>query len=275
MIKNVKFLNGFITKLPGFDIGKTIEFSDGLNIFLGKNGSGKSSALKILKAYTAIPEGRGAWSQISSELALGAQCRTHFPWVYREYSPGKSEAIVSWDGTPSFWNDGDVKIDKWAWFTHNSILSEDGMSTEQEQMQLLVDMPSSGQYRMGKINKMFNMLENVPDLTLHPCKSASERAEVEYIRTLPRNGKPTLILDEPERALSIPKQVELFKLLVKMTDKYQIIIATHSPFVLFGLDANIINLDPDYTESCLDIFRGCSKYLMKNENGKESQLELF
>ena len=60
-----------------------------------------------------------------------------------------------------------------------------------------------------------------------------------------------------------------------MTEKYQIIIATHSPFVLFGLDANIINLDPNYTESCLDIFRGCSKYLTKNDNGKEAQLELF
>lgn len=273
MIRGVKFLNGFITEMPGFHPGKIMEFSDGLNVLLGPNGCGKSSVLKILKAYTAIPEGRGAWSQISSELSLGAQCVSHFPWVYREYSPGKCEANVLWDGTASFWNDGDVKIDKWAWFTHNSILSEDGMSTEEEQMQLLIDKPSSGQYRMGKINKMFNMLGKVPDLTQYVSNHPAQRAESDYIRKLPRNGKPTLILDEPERALSLPKQVELFKLLVEMSEKYQIIIATHSPFVLFNLDANIISLNPEYKEQCLDIFRDCAKFLFDQDQKKEVQLE--
>jgi predicted ATP-dependent endonuclease of OLD family len=157
----------------------------------------------------------------------------------------------------SFYNDGDTKIDQWAWFTHNEILSEDGMTTEKEQFQYLMDKPSSGQYRMIKLNKLLNMAKNPPDLTQYVSAHPTQRAESDYIRTLPRNGKPTLILDEPERALSLPKQLELFNLLNDLTKDYQIIIATHSPFVLFQNNMKIFDIEEGYSSKCLDIFQNC------------------
>ena len=253
MIHGIKILNGFLTEMPNFHVGKTFNFTDGLNVFFGQNGCGKSSILKMLKAYCGIE--KGGWSKINDPLCLGAQSQGHFPWVYRAFSPASSDCQVLWDGVASFYNDGDVKIDQWAWFTHNAILSEDGMSTEKEQMQLLIDKPSSGQYRMLKINKLLTMMENPPDLTKIPVSHPTQIAEQNYIKTLPRNGKPTLLLDEPERALSLPKQLELFGLLSSLTDKYQIIVATHSPFVLFGLDANIFDIEPGYVNKCVELIK--------------------
>lgn len=265
MIKKITIKNGFLTEMPGFHPGKTFEFGEGVTVLFGPNGVGKSSVIKMLKAYCGIE--KGGWSRISSPLNLGAQCKSHFPWVYRAYSPGQSDCDVEWDGIASFYNDGDVKVDQWAWFTHNEILSEDGMTTETEQMQFMMDKPSSGQYRLAKLNKLLNMMESPPDLTVCPLSNDSDHqphhptqlAECEYIKTLPRDGKPTLILDEPERALSLPKQLELFQLLIKLTEKYQIIIATHSPFVLFEKDVKIYDVEDGYADKCLEIFQSCLK----------------
>lgn len=265
MVKSIKILNGFLTQMPGFYPGIQFDFEpDKVNVLLGKNGCGKSTMLKMIKAYCGIE--KGGWSKISSELALGAQCQSHFPWVYRAYSPAFSDCIVDWDGVASFYNDGDIKIDEWAWFSNNISLSEDGMTTESEQFQYLMDKPSSGQYRMIKLNKLLNMAKNPPDLTQYVSSHPTQRAESDYIRTLPRNGKPTLILDEPERALSLPKQVELYKLLADLTKEYQIIIATHSPFVLFQDNMKIFEIEEGFSRECVQIFKDCVKnYLNKND----------
>lgn len=268
MIKGVKLHNGFVTELPAFKENRILEFSDKLSVLFGKNASGKSTILKILKAYCGIE--KGGWSRISSELALGAQVESHFPYVYRAYSPGQCDATVLWDGVPSFYNDGDIKIDQWAWFTHKSILSEDGMTSEEEQMQFMIDKPSSGQYRMSKLNKLFNMLQNPPDLTQYVSSHPAQIAESNYIKKLPRNGKVTLLLDEPERALSVPKQLELFQLLEKMSNDYQIIIATHSPFVLFNVECKLFDLEEGYANQCIDIFKDC----VNKEEEKQLSLEL-
>lgn len=258
MIHGLKINTGFATQLPGFFPGITFNFSDKLNVLFGQNASGKSTILKIIKAYCGIPLENGGWSRVNHPLSLGATAKHHFPMVYKEFTPGHCEAIVLWDGTPTFFNEGDTKIDKWAWFTHKDISSEDGMTSETDHMNNLVDNPSSGQYRINKMNKLFNLLKHPPNLTEYvPEGNSQERAEVDYFRSLPRIGKPTLLLDEPERALSVPKQVEIFKLLERMSEEYQIIIATHSPFVLFNINANFINLEEGYDKKCINIFKEC------------------
>lgn len=261
MVSHIRINNGFITKLPGFYPGVTFEFSPNLTVLFGSNGSGKTSILKAIKAYCGIPLENGGWSRISSHLSLGAAGRNHFPWVYREYSPGHCECDVGWDGTPSFYNEGNSQIDKWAWFTSREISSEDGMTTEVEHMQNLIDNPSSGQYRLQKLNKLFNMLKTPPNLREYVSSHPAQVGEVDYIRSLPNTGRVSLLLDEPERALSIPKQLELFKLLEKMTKDYQIIIATHSPFILFETFPKIININEGYDVECKEIFKNCANTL--------------
>ena len=79
--------------------------------------------------------------------------------------------------------------------------------------------------------------------------------EANYIKTLPRNGKITLLLDEPEKALALPKQFELFEVLHKLSTHFQVIVVTHSPFILFFKDANIIDMRDGYSKICKDLIK--------------------
>jgi len=71
--------------------------------------------------------------------------------------------------------------------------------------------------------------------------------------------KITLLLDEPEKALSIPKQIELFDVLIKLSEHFQIIMATHSPFILEYKKANLIDFTPGYAAECRKLIKNIGK----------------
>jgi ABC-type lipoprotein export system ATPase subunit len=256
MIHNIRFLEGFALQLPQIQ-NQTFTFvGDKLNVLFSQNGAGKSTILQTIKAYSAIE--KGGWSRISNPIKLGTNKPGQFPYAYREYAPGKCLASVAWDGVPTFYNDGDIKLDNFGWFFNIQEESEDGITTEAEQMDLMTQKPSSGQYRIHKLGKIMETVRNIPSLQQYnPKYSQDALAEVAYINSLPRNGKPTLLLDEPERALSLPRQKTLFNKLTEMLPYYQVIIATHSPFVLFEDNVRIIDMNPGYAAECVNIFREC------------------
>ena len=70
-------------------------------------------------------------------------------------------------------------------------------------------------------------------------------------------GQPTIILDEPESGLSPAHQRGLFSVLTnkKVTEKYQIILATHSAFALpVPKNCNLIEMSPGYAASALEAY---------------------
>jgi len=250
MVKSFKFISGFATAFPHIK-NKEFKFNDGLNVLFGNVGSCKSTMLKTIAAYCGIQT--GGWSSVSNPAALAYDDIKHFPFCYRNYAPGKCDAVVDWDGTPSFYNDSEAmsKTDN-TWFFNNASQSADGITTEAEQMDILASKPSSGQYRIHKINKIMKVIQHPPNLLTIPPYIRDPKLmelcklEIKYFSSLPRDGKITLLLDEPEKALSIPKQVELFEVLTKLTEHFQIIMATHSPFILSFKKANLIDVTPGY-----------------------------
>jgi predicted ATPase len=54
-----------------------------------------------------------------------------------------------------------------------------------------------------------------------------------------------VLIDEPEQALDFKRLIELRKLLAENAAKFNFIIATHNPILLWIPGANIINLDVD------------------------------
>jgi energy-coupling factor transporter ATP-binding protein EcfA2 len=238
--------------------GRKFEFNDKLNILFGNVGSCKSTMLKTMAAYCGIQN--GGWSSISDPAKLAYEKIGHFPYCYRNYSPGKCDASVEWDGTPSFYNDSEAmgKNDN-TWFYNNASQSSDGITTEAEQMDILASKPSSGQYRIHKINKIMKVIQNPPNLLVIPpfiTEREVAKLELQYLSSLPRDGKITLLLDEPEKALSIPKQIDLFDVLFKLSDHFQLIVATHSPFILEYKKANIIDVTPGYVAECRKLIKG-------------------
>jgi hypothetical protein len=260
MINRVKVMKGFASELPCLK-DRIFQFNEGFNVLFGSNGCGKSTLMKCIKAYCAIEH--GGWSKISNYMSLGAASPQHFPMVYRALTPTKEcDTIVEWDGTAAFYNDSDMRIDDMAWFYNKDILKQEGLTTEAEQMDYVAKRPSSGQTRMQKLNKIFNIAKNPPEFTkTTPNSHRYEMMEVAYINSLPRRGRVTIMLDEPEKSLSIPKQIELFRLLKSFQNDFQIIISTHSPFILFEDGINIIEMEANYIETCKNTIKECASKL--------------
>lgn len=262
MIYDFKFKSGFPLDMPHYN-NRLITFNPKFNVLFAANGKGKSVALKTLAAYCGIE--KGGWSQISNPAKLASKVLTHFPYVYRAYTPSSIDADVTWDGSPSFYNDSEMlNKNDFTWFFDNSKLSADGITSSGEQLDIMAEKPSSGQYRIHKINKIMKIIQTPPSLNEIPEVADKEAAaaEVQYINILrtnakkfnmPSTGKMTLLFDEPEKALALPKQLELFDTLDKLSEHFQVIIATHSPFILYFKNSNIIDLEKGYADDCRNL----------------------
>jgi energy-coupling factor transporter ATP-binding protein EcfA2 len=260
MIKSFQFTSGFPLTFPHLKDRKFV-FTDKFNVLFGDVGSGKSTALKTMASYCGIPI--GGWSSISDPSILAYDKPGHFPYCYRNITPGRIDANVEWTGEPTFYNDSEAlaKTDN-TWFFKNSAQSADGITSEAEQMEVLATKPSSGQYRIHKINKIMKIVQNPPDILQIPGNIINKtlaQLELNYIKSLPRNGKITLLFDEPEKSLSIPKQIELFGVLTKLADHFQIIIATHSAFILDFKKVNLIDFTPGYSKLVKDAIKNINK----------------
>jgi hypothetical protein len=244
MINSIQFKSGYPTDLEHVR-DRTFKFKKGINILFGPNGCGKSTILHTLKAYCGIE--KGGWTYYNDPMTLASDT---FPIAYWGLTPSRCMADVAWDGTPTFFNDGDIKVND-TFFYMNNGSSDDGITSEGEQMDALADKPSSGQYRISKVNKVFNMIRDIPvyDRGDKNCNNN----ELNYWMSLPRKGPQTILLDEPERALSLILQKKLFEEIIPQFDDLQIIIATHSTFCLKMEDVNFIDFEPGYIEVCQDI----------------------
>jgi predicted ATPase len=68
----------------------------------------------------------------------------------------------------------------------------------------------------------------------------------------------TLLLDEPEMALSASNQRRILKMLMELVDqkKFRIICATHSPVLIEAQETYVINLDRHINRNVVDSSMG-------------------
>lgn len=254
MIKSLKALSGFAANLPALK-DRTFEFTPGLNILFGQNGSGKSTVIRIAGAYSGTTAG---WSKYyRPDIALGDEKKAGYPERMAKESPGGCKAAVDWDGSPSFLmspetgNAPGSSLDD----------SPDGLMDMGMIVSEMMAKLSSGQSRMVRFNKFLKMAsddKSIPDLTKLPddYKNVNDtwqeamKSFVDYVKSLPRKGPITLLLDEVDRSLSIPNQITLWtKVLPAIGKKDQVIVATHSDYALIH-EKEIIELNPGYVAEC-------------------------
>lgn len=232
------------------------------SLYLLANGmvthnSGKSTMLNTIKAYCGIQ--KGGWSQINDPRTHAANNQAHFPFAYTAYTPMPNQvrAFVDRDCNPAFYFHGDTKIDlNFMWDTSRQ--SENGILSGMDNLELAAKKPSSGMLKIELINRIMQMLQQPPNLNTVPewiIQKESAMHEVRYIQSLPNYGKIALLFDEPETALSVPKQHQLFDTLETLSKTFQIIIATHSPLILFRDNINLIELTDGYAKECKEIYR--------------------
>ncbi len=197
MINHVAVTDGFAADLPSMK-GVTFSFAPGLNILFGPNGCGKTSLLKIIAGYTCCQD--GGWSK-------------RFDWLNMD--KGKEipagiracgcKAKLEWDGTACFYNSTTAS---------DSPISHFGMSDMSftEEVAQIVNKPSDGQIRLTRLNHQFGqIIGKAPDLTKLKDKTGPwddpANKYADWVAKLPRTGPSTVLMDEPDRNLSIENQI--------------------------------------------------------------------
>ncbi len=257
MITHIQFRDGFPLSLPHFvqnGQSRRFEFTPGVNILFGPNGCGKSTILDTIKSYCFIE--KGGWTKLQDPMKFGMNSIRDLPHALAYFAPGRVSALVGWDGTPTLYNKGDIELSK-DWFFYDSGQLSDGITTQQEHVGFLADKPSTGQYRINRLNKIRDLIASPPTMQSPPSVPSPQvrnalEDQKKYMQSLNSTGRCTLLLDEPERALSVPMQRDLFNMITEIGQFAQVIVATHSPFCLGIKQSNVIDVVPNYSTDTLE-----------------------
>lgn len=256
----------WVAKLDYFKKNPVTQFKPGLNIVFGPNGSGKSTILQLLGLSLAAVQG-------------GTSVVTQ-SWMHEVLGFGgdslKLPCSVVHDGQPVMYFDARAQEGLIGGSFDDDFFSLGIANT--------MARGSTGQLGIQRMSRMLDVLlgkeaekQKAKSKTLKAGKEALVKggfpAEIEW--RLNRNsvndswvkrlavieellagkcaaGPKTLLFDEPESGYSLPWQASLWRKIFSQVDpeKFQVIIATHSPFALEIPGANYIEMEPGYAHEC-------------------------
>lgn len=247
MIRSISFKPDFYASKLECIGDRKFEFPQcpSLTFLYGPNGCGKSTIIKGLARGSSILE-KGGWSSPPEPLQYGIGEDKSDPLKVL----GKN-ADVDWDGTPSIFMDSSASDN-----TGGTLELEDGIGDSfMSGVMKATGGGSSGEWRLNRLVELVKMLnkKQYQDLTvpiwqdMNSSWSGAGTSFSAYVKKLKNTGIPTVLLDEPDRSLSMVRSHELVSgLLPKMAKDLQVIVATHSFFCLFVDNANVIDLQDGY-----------------------------
>lgn len=258
MISSMKIIDGFAAALPAFADKKKYTFVKGVNLLYGRNGSGKSTLMHVLAGYCGLSTDRkrgGGWSKFPSVFYKDGPIQ--FPRDFKENTVGKTVAEVEWDGTPTFFNSSthsDAGTLMSGSFFDSAADSPDGITDIAEQANLLMSPLSEGELRGYKLGKTFDAIKKFPKpITEVPQRTRpSEEAYINYVKSLPRTGPHTILLDEIDKSLGLDSQITFWTNIVPQfyQSGHQFIISTHSiiPIILKNENFNYIEMEDGFID---------------------------
>jgi len=267
VITSLTVQSGFAKAL----VPKKLTFKPGLNILFGPNGSGKTTVLKLLAAYSGCFA--GGWTEMPLPcFSLIHEDNEKIDWsrVLCEKAPGKCKAKISWDGTPSYFFN--PQTDK----TPSFFGDNDKIINDEDAILEIVNKLSAGQKRLFRLHRMVDALKAIPDQTKVPKVIPTFEGPRNFVtvNSLYQNfatkwaefmssfkdkaNVATILMDEPDRSLAIPETALLWSnALINLATKAQVIVATHSTFSLRNEDAHWVTMgtDQDYVKKCREALK--------------------
>jgi len=213
-------------KVDAFRGKSSFAFGPGLNVLWGPNGSGKSTLLRLLARLTHCEQGgvpkvtktslsefRGRRSSDGHDLLLDGVALEADGQPVHFFDPTRAVGLLGGGFDDDF-------------FAEGMQYSLHGRKT------------SSGQQvtqAFARILHSATTLSSVP-WQAHKPATADRDFATKWIVPEGSPGLRTVLLDEPDRSLSMTDQLELWKTLAQQ-NRFQLIVATHSVFALHLLGA--------------------------------------
>lgn len=241
---NTKSPLNYISKLKQFNTGMEYIFKPGVNIIVGENGSGKSTLLNLIKRYLMV-----GYTECEKGL----------------YNSNITKIIHGID------NEVYSGIDVYADYTKNTFKfchpgEMDGEEALSRGFQSFGEMfeqnhSSTGQAINIALYSLFNyMFSEKAKLTFDYTKEYEER-HPNYVKYCDEHrvecaDEFTIIMDEPDRNLSIKKIEELKSIFSHHKEHTQIIAVIHNPLLIYYLakhtDVNFIEMTEDYVNKVIN-----------------------
>lgn len=245
----------YVPEIKAFGNGSEFAFKPGVNVVIGKNGSGKSTFMNMIAKYMLCE------NRMCSEVPREA---LDFPDVFDDDEEVLDGIGIKADYTGKVFNllqqnemkDNDV-LDN----AYNFSLFMDGMSS------------SCGEKGLCSMNALFKFMFSQKDyafpiLGLADLKKKSNELWVKKIDNLLRYYKNnritptedtfeyTVLMDEPDRNLDIDNIMQVYEVLSFHKPQTQIIAVIHNPALIYKLSkldhVNFIEMTKGYLNKVVD-----------------------
>lgn len=257
MIKSLKFTGGYAVKIK--NLTKTFTFTEGVNVLVGRNGSGKSTIIEAIARYGFTRAGWTTWDWCLMGGLFDfdrADKPTTLDTVLDDYFSAKKHgtctAEVVMDGPVFFGNEESYDgsgialarsgIGGGALSAAESLLRRFNSSTQ-----------SQGETRRDELNSLISRLNEYPfEMGKRPDGDEKRSLLYDHIESTLSHGSPTLLLDEPERYLDLAGTIELYTVVIPAIAKcgFQVIVASHSPVAMLNKEFNLVDMVRGYSSKC-------------------------
>lgn len=235
----------------------TYNFTDGINIITGRNGSGKSVLLNLIKtacgigkdtSYPTMPSpfdahdiGTDIWHTMS-EIIERRLNNKDYPMLN-----------IDWDGAivhhliPDFFSGSNL----WGRLDNPMQILKNELFSTGESLQLMMNKDSQGESCIRlliKLNELHTEYERqLTERDANDMWVGASSVFHNWLESFPsEKGKPTLLIDELDTHLDLDNQKTYWEYITHLTKKWQVIVVSHSIFAFHVENANYINLNPDY-----------------------------
>lgn len=237
---------------------KNIKFKPGLNVVIGENGCGKSTLLNLLSTYCfckngfpRIPDDVGVWDTVEA-IYPKAGFLSGLDGREKDWTPISSVRLE---------HDFDYPVMK---MRHIMGYNNDEVMSSIQRLSDLLEgsRQSSGQNMLHSVARFTLQVQQIAKAyTRHSpipkgCFNSTYQEVYDNIRkwidttTIPMDdGRPTVIMDEPDSSLDIKHLLALRKWLTYSSMSVQVIVVLHNPLLIRSLadaNANIIQLSKGY-----------------------------
>jgi len=258
MIKSLtifKSTKGFTRKLyhhNNKDV--TFEFSPDINIITGRNGSGKSILLKIIKTHCCIDDSTYPTMVHPVNIRKGFFENDYYTILeyinkkLKNYKFPKSK--LEWDGniihylTPEYFSPSNMwdKLDSPYKFDNKELYGIGDVILN------FIDNKSKGENVIQLLNKInnLNIQYNEPLKDVNDVWQKADNIFQNWLNSFSKEGKPTLLIDELDTNLDLDNQKYYWDYIQYLTKKWQVIVISHSIFAFKKENVNHIRLNEEY-----------------------------